>query len=206
MSATAYQTIVFDLGNVLIGWDPRNLYRKIMDDEQEMEYFLNNICTMDWNAEQDRGRPWDLACKELAAQHPDYHDLIWAYWHRWSETLSGPIEENVALLNDFKSANQYRLYGLTNWSAEAFPYARENFTFLQHFEDILVSGEEGLIKPDPAIYHLLYERFDIEPATAVFIDDSLKNVLAARETGMDAIHFQNPNQLRQELDTRGIIS
>ena len=181
MADRPYQTIVFDLGNVLIGWDPRNLYRKIMDKEEEMEYFLSNICTMDWNAEQDRGRSWDLACRDLAEKYPDYHALIWAYWHRWPETLSGPIEENVALLETFKKEGKYRLYGLTNWSAEAFPYARKNFPFLQHFRDILVSGEEGLIKPDPAIYHLLYQRFDINPATAVFIDDSLKNVIAARK-------------------------
>ncbi len=195
----AIDTIIFDLGNVLIQWDPRLLYRKIFKTEAEIDTFLENICTAEWNMQQDAGRPVAEATEQLAATHPEWADEIRAYYGRWPEMLGGPIPESVEVLEQLKRGGQYRLLALTNWSAETFPIARERYDFLDGFEGILVSGEEKLVKPDPAIYQLLFDRYGVEPTRAVFIDDSEKNVMAARELGVKGIHFASPMQMREEL-------
>jgi len=195
----AIDTIIFDLGNVLIQWDPRLLYRKIFKTEAEIDTFLENICTAEWNMQQDAGRPVAEATEQLAAAHPEWADEIRAYYGRWPEMLGGPIPESVEVLEQLKRGGQYRLLALTNWSAETFPIARERYDFLDGFEGILVSGEEKLVKPDPAIYQLLFDRYGVEPTRAVFIDDSEKNVMAARELGVKGIHFASPMQMREEL-------
>ena len=149
--------IVYDLGGVLIDWNPRHLYRKLFDDEAAMERFLAEVCHATWNEEQDRGRSFAAAIEEAAARHPDQRPMIEAYFARWGEMVAGEIDGAVALLAELKDAG-YELHALTNWSAETFPFARGRFAFLDWFQSILVSADVGLIKPDPAIFRLLLER------------------------------------------------
>lgn len=192
-------TIVFDLGGVLINWNPEYLYRKIMPDAEERAHFLENICTKEWNEQQDAGRPLQEATELLVKEHPSYAEEIRAYYGRWPEMLAGAIEETVGILKHFIESKAYRVYALTNWSAETFPFAQERFEFLQWFEGVLVSGEENMKKPDPAIYRLLQDRYDIEPSHTLFIDDSRPNVEAAAGLGFHTIHFRCPQQLGLEL-------
>jgi len=195
--------IVFDLGAVLIDWNPRHLYRKLFDDEAEMEAFLRDICTPEWNAEQDRGRTWAEAVDLLSAEHPEHKRLIEAYKDRWAEMLAGPIHGTVDILARLKG-DGYEIHALTNWSAETFPIARKLYGFLKQFETILVSGDEGMKKPDPEIFNLLLERIDHPAERCVFIDDSSKNIDAASKLGFDAILFEGPDQLHEALSARGI--
>ncbi|MEM7025954.1 MAG: HAD family phosphatase [Pseudomonadota bacterium] len=197
--------IVFDLGGVLIDWDPRYLYRKLIDHEPTMEWFLDEVCHMEWNVEQDRGRPFAEAVEEAAGRHPDQRELIEAYHHRWQEMVAGAIEDTVAILLELQAAG-YELHALTNWSAETFPLARSRFGFLDHFETITVSGEERLIKPDPRIFELMLERISHPAQRCVYIDDSAKNIDAASALGFDAIHFTTPSALRSDLTTRGLLT
>jgi len=191
-------TVIFDLGNVLIGWDPRRLYRQLFDDEMEMEWFLREVCNSAWNEQQDAGRSWAEATAQLSAKFPDYAPLINAYRQRWEETLLGAMEDSVALLAALRERD-VRLLALTNWSQETFPIARQRFPFLQWFEGIVVSGEERLIKPDPRIYQRLLERYGVKPATALYIDDSARNVAAAESLGMQGWWFRDADGLRQRL-------
>jgi len=197
-------TIVFDLGGVLIDWNPAYLYRKIFQEEAQVQFFLTHICDSHWNEQQDAGRPLAEATQILVAQFPEYTEAIQAYYGRWTEMLGGPIRGTVQLLEALHQQKKYRLYALTNWSHETFPYALQHYDFLQLFDGILVSGEEKLVKPDPRIYQLLFERFDINPSTALFIDDNPKNVLASRQSGMEALQFVSPEQLQAALSDMGI--
>jgi 2-haloacid dehalogenase len=195
--------VIFDLGAVLIDWNPRHLYRKLFDEEQEMEVFLRDVCSPAWNAEQDRGRTWQEAVEILTAKHPEHRELIHAYRDRWDEMLKGPIEGTVTILERLDD-EQYELHALTNWSAETFPVARERYQFLERFRTILVSGEERLMKPDAAIFELMLERIRQPADRCVFIDDSARNIDAAASLGFDAILFSNPEQLQDELLKRRI--
>ncbi|NRB47476.1 MAG: HAD family phosphatase [Saprospiraceae bacterium] len=199
------QTIVFDLGGVLIDWDPAYLYRKMFDDPKEMDYFLTEVCTPDWNAQQDGGRSWEDAINLLLPDFPQYETEIRAYFGRWTEMLGGPINETVDILREIKEGGQFQLYALTNWSAETFPYALERYDFLQWFAGILVSGAENLKKPDQRIYKLLLERYQIDGSQALFLDDSLANVKGSIEAGLPAIQFHDPTQLRQDLQAKGVL-
>ncbi|MGH6895164.1 MAG: HAD family hydrolase [Geminicoccaceae bacterium] len=196
--------IVFDLGGVLIDWNPRHLYRKLIDDEARLEWFLAEVCHSAWNEEQDRGRAFAAAIEEAAARHPDHRLLIAAYFERWEEMLAGPIAGAVRVLEELKDAG-YELHALTNWSAETFPFARDRFAFLDWFESILVSADVGLIKPDPRIFELLLERIGRPPAACVYIDDNVRNVTAAAAVGLDAIAFQDADQLRDDLARRDLL-
>ncbi|MFA9441830.1 HAD family hydrolase [Uliginosibacterium sp. sgz301328] len=203
MTANAIDTVVFDLGNVMIPWDPRVLYRKLLQDEAAVDAFLRDICPPAWNAHQDRGRPIAQGVAEHVAQHPEHEALIRAYYDRWNETIGEAIEGSVALMRELK-AKGLHVFALTNWSGETFPRARVRFPFLAEFEGIVVSGDEMMIKPEPEIYQVLFERYGIEPTRAVFIDDSIANVEAARAQGMKGIHFRNPEALRVELRELGL--
>lgn len=198
-------TVIFDLGNVLIDWNPRYLYRKILKDEDQITWFLENICTSEWNDQQDAGRTFDEAIQELILKHPEWKEAITAWGSRWQETIRGPIHETVEILTEIKQKKQHRLYALTNWSAETFPWALDNFPFLHWFEGIVVSGHEKTRKPFPEFYHILFKRYAIDPSKAIFIDDNIKNVDGARAVGLPTIHFQNPLQLRQELTHIGVL-
>jgi 2-haloacid dehalogenase len=197
--------VVFDLGGVLIDWNPRYLYRTLFDDEAEMEAFLAEVTTQEWNAQQDAGRTWSEAVEELAALHPERRELIAAYWHRWPETLGGPIEGTVEILGELR-ARGVRTYALSNWSAETFPLARPRFPFLEWFDGILISGEAKLVKPDPRIFAHLLEKFGLEARSTVFIDDSEANIRAAAEAGLIPIRFTDPRQLRVGLLELGLLS
>jgi 2-haloacid dehalogenase len=192
-------TVVFDLGGVLIEWDPRYLYRTLFDDEAAMEAFLAEVTTPEWNAAQDAGRPWAEAVRSLADRHPEHRDLIEAYHQRWPETLGGPIEGSIEILDELRRIPGVRLFALSNWSAETFPIAEERYPFLAWFDGIVISGEVGAIKPDPRIFERLIERHDVDPSRAVFIDDSAANVAAAERLGFAGIRFEDPGSLRREL-------
>ena len=197
------QTIVFDLGGVLIDWNPRYLYRKLLKTATEIEFFLNNICTAEWNAQQDAGRTFRDGVTLLQKQHPHYIDLIAAYETRWEEMLGGADEATVEILRAAKKTGM-PVFALTNWSAETFPVARKHYEFLSWFDGIVVSGEERIRKPDRAIFNILLERYKIEARRTVYIDDVKENILAAAQVGLHAIHFQNAVQLRAALHELGI--
>ena len=199
-----FDTVVFDLGGVLIDWNPRYLYRQLFDDEAAMERFLAEVCTPQWNEQQDAGRPWREAVAVLSAQYPQHAALIDAYHTRWPEMLGGAMAPSVAVLDELR-ARGVRLYALTNWSQETFPLAWERFDFLRGFEGIVVSGSEGLIKPDPAIFQLTIDRFGLVPARTVYIDDSPRNVAAAAAMGMHALHFHDAHALRAALVHGGLL-
>ena len=196
------ENVIFDFGGVLMDWNPRYLYRNVFDNEDDMEHFLHHICSDAWNIEQDRGRSLAEATSILQAEHPEHHELIAMYYNNWTTMLRGDIPDTVELL--YKLKPNYRLFGLTNWSAETFPYALENYSFFSEFEGIVVSGTEKLIKPDPKIYQLLLERYQIDASKSVFIDDNVKNIIAASELGIKAIHFKNADQLATELMEMGV--
>ena len=200
----AVKAVVFDLGGVLIDWDPRHLYRKLLADEAAVEEFLATVCTPEWNAELDRGRPFAEGVAELVERHPEHAAAIAAYHERWPEMVAGDIPGTVEVLAELRAAG-VPLYALTNWSAETFAITRGRFEFLEWFDGLLVSGEERVTKPDPAIFQLLLDRFGLDPTATVFVDDSEANVAAARRLGFDAIRFTGHEELRRELVARRLL-
>ncbi len=192
-------TIIFDLGGVLIDWNPEYVFRQVIPDEAKRRYFFENICTHDWNVEQDAGRPLTAATELLVSQFPDWEAEIRDYYGRWEEMLGGPIHDTVDLLRELRDGGRHRLLALTNWSNETFPVALSRYDFLHWFEGIVVSGDEKTRKPFPDIYRILLDRFAVEPARAVFIDDSLKNVQGAEAMGINGIHFTGADSLRESL-------
>ena len=195
---------MFDLGGVLVDWDPRYLYRKVFADEEAMENFLATIAMLEWHLEQDRGRTTEEATAALTSRHPEYAPEIEAYYGRWDEMFGGPIEGSVDVLRELRDLG-FPLYALTNWSAETFPLARERYGFMAWFDEIVVSGEERMIKPDKEIYGVLVERTGLDPATTVFLDDSPPNVTTARELGFTAITVRSPEGLREDLVDLGLL-
>jgi len=192
------KNIVFDLGGVLIDWNPRHLYRKIFTNEEEMEWFLSEICTYDWNMQQDGGKLFSVATSELIEKYPGYKDKIALYYGRWEEMLGGTIDDTVKIFHELKTAGM-PLYALTNWSHEAFPVAYARYDFMKEFNGIVVSGFEKLLKPDHAIYKVLIDRYGINPEESVYIDDNKANADAAAEIGFKSIHFISSDHLRTEL-------
>ncbi len=198
------RAVVFDLGGVLIDWNPRYLYRGLFGgDDEAMEAFLGEVCTPEWNSLLDAGRPWDEAVAELAAEHPDARELVVAFHERWEEMLDGPIEGMLDILQELH-AGGVPLYALSNWSAEKFPIARARYPFLARFRDIVISGDLGTIKPDPAMFRALVQRDSIDPAATVYVDDSGPNVAVAAELGFAAIRFVGAVPLRRDLAARGL--
>jgi 2-haloacid dehalogenase len=196
---------IFDLGGVLVEWDPRFLYRKLFDgDDGAMEHFLANVCTTQWNERQDAGRSFDEATQELLPHHADKIELIEAFGKRFDEMVPGAIDGSVEVLAELKS-HGVPLYAITNWSAETFPPLRKRFEFLSWFQAIVVSGDEGMMKPDPRIFRVLFERHAVVPSSAVFIDDVADNAAAAEALGVHGIHFRSPDQLRHELVSVGML-
>ena len=184
-------TVVFDLGGVLIDWNPRHLYRKLLADEAEIEHFLSKVCTQAWNEHQDAGRSLSDATEERIQKFPEHRALIEAYYGRWEEMLGGAINGTVDILKELHQVQRHRLLALTNFSAETYPVAQREFDFLGHFEGVLVSGEEKLKKPDEAIFRLLLSRYELEARETLFIDDVAHNCAAASAVGIQAIQQRN---------------
>jgi 2-haloacid dehalogenase len=206
MCVTTKRSIaVFDLGGVLIDWNPRYLYRQLFDgDDPAMEHFLANVCTGEWNDRQDEGRTFAEACSTLKLAHPAHAEMIDAWFERHAEMLGGPISGTVEILAELR-ARDVPLYALTNWSAETYPTAIRLFDFMRWFRGVLVSGEVKMLKPDPRIFELFLETFAIDPALAVYIDDRKPNVAAAAALGMYGIVFTDPPALRAELLRVGLL-
>ena len=198
-------TIIFDLGGVLIDWNPEYVFLDIFNgDREKMQWFFDNICTNDWNENQDAGYPMAKATEERVALFPEYEKEIRMFYGRWVEMLGDAITGTVNILKYFIDSNDYKVVALTNWSAETFPIALERFDFLHWFEGIIVSGEEKTRKPFDEIYNLTLERFNITAENSIFIDDNLRNIEAANNLGINGIHFESPEQLIQELKTFNI--
>ncbi len=205
MEKVGRSVVVFDLGGVLIDWDPRHLYRKLFaGDEAAMEHFLATVCTHEWHRHHDRGRGFAEGARVLKELHPDRAELIDAFGMRQGEMMAGPIPGTVEILRELRDRST-PLYALSNWPAEGFTVARERFGFLGWFRGIVISGEIGAIKPQPRIYEILLERFAIDPLSAIFIDDVEVNAAAARPFGIHAIHFTTPAALRADLVALGLL-
>jgi len=200
----AVDAVVFDLGGVLIDWNPRHLYRQLFDDEAAMERFLASVCTNEWHADHDRGVSTAESCELLAAEHPEHAELIRAWAERSEDMVAGAIDETVEILAELKRTG-VRLFVLSNMEPETFPLRLDRFEFLHWFDDYVISGYEGLIKPDPAIFRRLLRRFDLQPARTLFIDDNEANVDAACAIGIKAVLFDNPEQLREHLVNAGLL-
>ena len=198
------KTLVFDIGGVLIDWNPRYLYSKIFPDQDEMEFFLRAVCSPEWNVQMDGEKSFNDAINELIPRHPEYADQIRAYFSRWEEMIAGAIPETVKILAELKDAD-FPLAALSNWSSETFPVVNAKYEFLDWFEPLTISGRVGIVKPDPDIFHLILCSIDREPDECIYIDDMKHNVQAAGKIGFDAIHFLSPQQLRKDLISRGIL-
>ena len=196
-------TIIFDFGGVLIDWNPRYMYRDEFEESSEMEQFLNEVCTDDWNLKQDKGRSLAEGTRILLDRFPEYAVKIRLYYDQWEKMVKGDIAQNVALLQNLKE--KYKLYGLTNWSAELFPIVFKRYSFFTLFDGIVVSGEEKLIKPDKKIFERMLERYHLEAENAVFIDDNIYNIQAAKEIGFATIHVQEKTDLKREMNALGLM-
>lgn len=200
------EAIIFDLGGVLLDWDPRYLYRKMFDDEEAMERFLGEVCTMRWHEANDRGVPFEVTCAQLAAEHPEHAEAIWAWGTRTEEMVGGPIDGSVEILRELVRDGAVRLFALTNMEAHTYPLRRDRYEFLRWFEGTVVSSTEGVIKPDARIYEVLLERYGLDPASTLMIDDNPRNIAAAQALGMPTILFESPEALRAELEAAGVLA
>ena len=193
-------TIIFDLGGVLIDWNPLYVYDdKYFETPEKKAFFFEKICTPDWNEEQDAGRSIVEATQTLIAQFPDWEKQIRDYYGRWTEMLKAPIPGTVKLFEELKDSGKYKLYALTNWQTGLFDIALVRYNFLHWFHGRVVSGEEKTRKPFHEFYQRLLDRYNVKAEEALFIDDNLRNVLAAEEMGIKSIRFTSPGQLREDL-------
>ncbi len=205
MNKKPINTIIFDLGGVLIDWNPEYVYLEVFNgDREKMQWFFDTICTHDWNENQDAGYPLQKATEERVALFPEHEELIRMFYGRWEEMLGGAIDGTVSILKSLIDNPNYKVVALTNWSHETFPIALEHFEFLHWFEGIIVSGEEKTRKPFNEIYELTLNRFNLEAETSVFIDDNLRNIKAAEQMGITGIHFKSPEQLQKDLEKMNI--
>lgn len=200
------RTIIFDLGGVLVDWNPAYVFdENYFDSPEKREYFFKNICTNDWNEEQDAGRSIVEATQELVHRFPDWEKSIRDYYGRWTDMLKAPIPATVEIFRQLKASKKYKIYALTNWQAGLFDIALVRYDFLHWFDGRVVSGEEKTRKPFPEFYQRLLDRYNVKPGEALFIDDNLRNVKAAEAMGIRSIHFQSPTQLKEELVAMGIL-
>ena len=199
------KNIIFDLGGVLIDWNPAYVYLEVFDgDQKKMQWFFDEICTMDWNENQDAGYPLQQATEDRVKMFPQYEEWIRMYYGRWEEMLGNAIEGTVDVLLKLIADPNYRVIALTNWSAETFPVALARFDFLHLFEGIVVSGTEKMRKPFPEIYHLALDRYGFKASETVFIDDNHRNIAASSALGIQSILFKNPDDLERDLKEKGI--
>ncbi|MDD2243132.1 MAG: HAD family phosphatase [Petrimonas sp.] len=199
----AIKNIIFDFGGVLIDWNPVYLYEKVFDTKEDMDFFLNNICTSDWNVNQDAGYPLKKATKELQEKHPDYSDKIGMFYGRWTEMLGGTIDENVQVLKKLKPS--FPIFGLTNWSAETIPFAIERYDFFKLLDGMVVSGKEKIIKPDRRLYQILIDKYQLNPEESLFIDDNIHNIKTADDMGFVTIHLTPETNLEETVVSMGLL-
>ena len=197
------QNIIFDFGGVLIDWNPIYLYGNVFETEEEMKHFLENVCRYEWNVLQDAGRPLSEATTLLQKEHPEFSEQIAYYYGRWEEMLGGTIDENVKLIKPLKK--RYKLYGLTNWSAETLPIAMERYSFFKDLDGIVVSGDEKIVKPNPKIYEILLDRYNLEAESSLFIDDNAENIETAKKIGFKTVHFTDGVNLEQLLKSEKVL-
>lgn len=206
MTSKSINTIIFDLGGVLIDWNPKYVFDdNYFESEEKRQYFFNMVCTNDWNEEQDAGRSIVEATQLLVRQFPEWEKAIRDYYGRWTDMLGGPIHETVELFRQLKEIDRYKIYALTNWQEGLFDIALVRYNFLHWFDGRVVSGEEKTRKPFPEFYHVLLNRYQVNPSEAIFIDDNLRNVKAGETIGIQSIHFQSTKQLREELEQLNIL-
>ncbi|MFT4130147.1 HAD family hydrolase [Labrys sp. (in: a-proteobacteria)] len=203
--ADPIKAVVFDLGGVLIDWNPLYLYRQLLPDEESARRFLAEVCTPAWNGQFDAGKPFAEGVAELSGEFPHHGELISAFHTRWSEMLGGAIEGTVAILEELRR-EEVALHAISNWSSETFPIAAERYAFLSHFEVLIVSGERKLAKPDPAIFELFLQETSLSPRDCVFIDDNAENIATASRLGFKAIRFRDPETLRRDLGELGLLN
>jgi len=196
-------SIIFDFGGVLVDWSPRYMYKDVFENNSEMELFLTQICSEDWNLQQDKGRSLSEGTRVLQDKFPEHRTNIQLYYDQWEKMLKSDIPENVAILPQLKL--KYKLYGLTNWSAETFPVALKRFSFFKYFDGIVVSGEEKMVKPDEDIFYLILKRYNLRAGNCLFIDDNLKNINTANKLGFSTIHLKEMTDLKTELSLLGIL-
>lgn len=196
--------VLFDIGNVFVEWDPRLLYRHLIDDSDELEHFLNNVVTLEWHTEHDRGRSFKRGAEILSQRFPEYEDLIAAFDKRWSETIGSVMQGTVDVMMSLLEQG-IKVYGLTNFSAEKWPDFCRTHDFTDHFEGVVVSGEEKLVKPDPRIFQIAISRFQLDPELTVYVDDRLENVVAAQQLNMIGHQFTEPTVLKQYLFEKGAL-
>jgi 2-haloacid dehalogenase len=202
----AIDAVIFDIGGVLLDWDPRYLYRRLISDEEEMERFLRDVCTMEWHEANDLGVPFEVTCAQLAAEHPDHAELIWAWGRRTEEMVGGPIDGTVAILRELRESGKVRLFALTNMEATTYPLRRDRYEFLRWFDGTVVSSAEGVIKPDERIFQVLLERYGLTAASTLMVDDNPRNIAAAAALGMPTVLFESPGGLRRTLEEHGVLS
>ena len=205
VAPTPIEAVVFDIGGVLLDWNPRHLYHKLFDDEDAMDRFLEEVCTLEWHTAHDLGVPFETSAERLAAAHPEHAELIWAWGRRSEEMISGPITGTVDILRTLRQRG-VRCYALTNMEADTYPLRVARYDFLSWFDGTVVSSAEGVAKPDAEIFLRLLERFDLQPSSTLLIDDSDRNVRAAQALGMQAVHFQSPEHLRSWLERAGVLA
>lgn len=200
------ETIIWDLGGVLIDWNPQYVFNETyFESEEKRDYFFRHICTSDWNEEQDAGRSIVEATQLLVSEFPDWEKPIRDYYGRWTDMLNGPVQDTVEIFRMLRDSNRFKQYALTNWQANLFDIALVRYDFLHWFQGRVVSGEEKTRKPFPDFYKRLLDRYNVDPSTAIFIDDNLRNVKAAEELGIKSIHFHNPGQLKQAFSDIHIL-
>ncbi|HKJ37819.1 MAG TPA: HAD family phosphatase [Anaerolineales bacterium] len=205
MKKSTIKAIIFDYGNVLIEWNPRYVYQDhFPNDPEEMENFLEEVDFMGWNARQDRGRTFSEGVADLSAQFPQHAHLIQAYHDNWKDSIGKSFTDTVKIMKELKQKG-YPLYGLSNWSAETFPYAQEKFDFFDLLDDMVISGYVGYVKPEPEIYQLILEKIKRPAQECLFIDDSLPNIQQADKMGFETVHFQSPEQLADRLRELNIL-
>lgn len=193
-------TIIFDLGGVLLDWSPSYVFTdSYFETAAKKEYFFSHICTSDWNEKQDEGRPILEGTEELIEKFPEWESSIRDFYGRWTEMLRGPIPGTVDIFRRLKQSGKYKLYALTNWQSDLFQIALVRYNFLKWFDGRVVSGEEKTRKPFPEFYNRLLQRYNVNAAAAVFIDDSKRNVAGAEAVGIKGIHFLSPGQLEEAL-------
>jgi 2-haloacid dehalogenase len=200
------RAVVFDLGGVLVDWNPRYVFHdQYFKSEEERQYFFEKVCTAEWNENQDAGYSIEKATEEKIAEFPSWEKAIRDYYGKWKHMLKDEIANTVKIFKALRKNSRIKLYALTNWSAETFPVALNKFDFLHEFDGILVSGTEKTRKPFPAFYKILLDRYNLKPEETLFIDDSRRNVLAAKELGINTIHFNSPEELEEELKNIKLI-